>query len=123
MVLEYWQLPELVTSAIRYHHTDEIPDDLPGDVGTIASALNGAGRIAKLLCETAEPARVSETCRKAMDIVELDVDVLARCLGEVENEIRDLADVLHIDIIPSCVYALLAEAVSKDLTDVAAATG
>ncbi len=121
-VLDYWQLPELVTTAIRYHHSDEIPDELPSDMATIARALNGAGRIAKLLCETADPDRIREICRDAMDVVGLDVSVLVRCLGEVENEIRDLADVLHIDIIPSRVYEMLAEEISKDVAEPAAAT-
>ena len=86
------------------------------DVAVLARAINGAGRIAKVLCETGAPDHIRDTCRSAMAVVGLDVAVLVRCLGEVEAEIRDLADVLHIDIIPSRVYELLAqEVIAKPL--------
>ena len=114
-VLEHWQLPELVTDAVALHHATEIPPDTSEEVSTVARSLQGAGAIGKLLCETSDPKPAVDVCRRAMDRVGLDLSVLARCLDEVEVEIRDLADVLRIDIIPSKVYGLLAAELSKEL--------
>jgi HD-like signal output (HDOD) protein len=119
-VMDHWQLPELISESIRYHHHDNVPDEVPSDMATVAHAINAAGRIAKLLCETAEPQDVAATCREAMQLIELDVEILAQCLGEVEQEILELADVLHVDIIPSKVYSLLAEEIRKDVSAPAA---
>ena len=111
-VLEYWQLPELVTDGVRWHHTWPTPEDASEQVATLARIINGSARIARFLCETADATQAAETCREAMDVIGLDMVVLVKCLGEVENEIRELAEVLHIDIIPSQVYALLADSLS-----------
>jgi len=117
MVLEHWQLPELIVEAVRHHHDWPLPEDLPDDVATLARIANGSGMVAKLLCERPEPEHVVEVCRKAMDLVGLEVTVLAEVIDKIEADIEEMAEVLRADVISSSVYELIAKQVRTLIND------
>jgi len=108
LVLEHWQLPDLIVSAVRYHHTWPLAADLPEDVSTCARIANGSSRIAKLLCEKPEPEQVRKVCTEAMNLIGLEMSVLAGVLAKIVSDIDELAQILRVDVIPSKIYELIA---------------
>jgi len=108
LVLEHWQLPDLIVSAVRYHHTWPLAADLSEDVSTCARIANGSSRIAKLLCEKPEPEQVRKVCTEAMNLIGLEMSVLAGVLAKIVSDIDELAQILRVDVIPSKIYELIA---------------
>jgi HD-like signal output (HDOD) protein len=116
MVLEHWQLPDLITKAVRYHHHETWPLDvtLDEEVTLCARITNGSSRLGKLLCERPHPGQVAMVCSHAMDLIGLEPSVLVGMLDKIESDIQELAEILRVDVIPSGVYELIAGEV-KDL--------
>jgi HD-like signal output (HDOD) protein len=117
MVLTHWALPESITKAVNLHQS---PNPGDGDIATVARLLNASDRIAKLLCEIPEADEVTSVSTEATAFVGLDVGSLIKLLPNVENDIEELADALRIDVIPSNVYALIAQTIQEQLTEPAA---
>jgi HD-like signal output (HDOD) protein len=112
LVLEHWQLPDLVCDAVRNH-----PWDLREASGaTLANVIGGADRIATRLCEApTEMEAVLEDCRQVVEVLGLDPAVLAAKLEEIEAHIEEFAHVLRIEVSPSRVYELVAREIREQL--------
>jgi HD-like signal output (HDOD) protein len=114
MVLSHWTLPDSICQAVNLHLSDH-PGDAPA--GPIAKILNGADRIARILCQVPETDEdIARICIEATGLVGVDPGVLVQLLPTIENDIEELADALRIDVIASSVYALVAKAVQERLT-------
>lgn len=121
MVLEQWNLPRTLVSAVRLHHVrpSEIPE---GTVGAnLVPIIGGAGSIAKYLCEAGDPEKAAQQCVAAMEQVELSVSVLAGALSGIEKEIEGMAKMLGVDVINSKVFAAIGTQLSQHLATPATA--
>ena len=113
MVLSYWKLPDLICKAVNLHHSANIGTG--DDAARIARILNGSDRIAKLLCEIPDVGETGQICSEAADFAGVDLATISRLLGEIENDVEELAIILHIDVIPSTVYDMIAKSVQEKL--------
>lgn len=113
MVLAYWGLPDVICEAVNLQHSARPGVDTPA--ARIASILNGADRIAKLLCEIPDVSEAGQVCAEAAESVGVDLGVISRLLGEIESDVEELASILHIDVIPSSVYDMIARSVQEKL--------
>lgn len=113
LVLEHWQLPELIARAVRYHHAWPLDEDMPEDVATLARITNGSGRLGKILCEKPRPGEVGPTCVQAMELVGLEMSVLVGTLDKIEADVQELAEILCVDVIPSNVYEMIVTEVKE----------
>ncbi|MFQ5463659.1 MAG: HDOD domain-containing protein [Phycisphaerae bacterium] len=120
LVLDKWMLPPTIVEAVRHHHEPDIGKQVDEAAGTLARILNGAGRVAKLLCESPDKDVVVSTCKSAMDTVGLDVAALQRALGDIEKEIGEFAQLLRTDIIESGIYARISQIIVEELAGQAA---
>lgn len=117
LALERWSLPQELVLAVRHHHDFQFEDESAGGAAVrLALLVNGAGEVASCLCEASDPVHIREVCTKAMQTVGLEISALPPILKRVQPEIEELADLLRLDIIPSKVYALIAESISGQLT-------
>jgi HD-like signal output (HDOD) protein len=116
LVLEHWQLPELIVKAARLHHTWPLEEGLDEQVAACARICNGSSRIGKLLCEKPQPGQVAGVCCQAMDMVGLEMSVLAGTLGKIESDIQELAEILRVDVIPSNTYERIANEVQESIS-------
>lgn len=112
MVLSHWSLPDIVTKAVNLHQSAKPGDD---DAAGIARLLNASDSIARVLCESPVSEEASEVCIRAMSFAEIDVDLLIQQLPHIENDIEELAAILHIDVNPGNVYAEISAAVQSAL--------
>jgi HD-like signal output (HDOD) protein len=119
MVLAYWGLPDIISTAVNMHHCERLSND--DDAARIARILNGADRIVKLLCEIPDAVVAGQICSDAADFMGVDLAMLGDLVGKIEDDIEELAVVLHIDVIPSSVYDMIAKSVQQKLA--ASATG
>jgi len=112
LVLEHWQLPEVICEAVRGH-----PWELREEPGpALPNIVGAADLIAKRLCES--PTELDEAvqdCRQVMQGLKLDPGALAESLEEIESQIEEFAEVLRIDVIPSQMYELVAREVREKL--------
>ncbi len=113
MVLSYWGLPDLICKAVNLQHSANVGTE--DDATHIARILNGSDRIAKLLCEIPDVSEAGEVCADAAKLMGVDLTVISRLLGEIENDVEELAAILHIDVIPSTVYDMIAKSVQERL--------
>lgn len=112
MVLSHWTLPEGITRAVNMHQSANPGDD---KFATVARIINGADRIAKLLCEAPDRDIILSVCTESAAFAGLNVDVLAEALPTVERDIEEMADALRIDVIPSSVYTVVAKTIRDAL--------
>ena len=115
LVLDRWSLPETMVLVVKHHHDHPSPEGLPEEVAKLTRVVAGAADIAPLLCETPNAERIAPTCCEAMDVVGLNLAALQHVLKEIESDVTELAAVLHIDVISSKVYKLIADAVAEQL--------
>lgn len=114
MVLTHWTIPDGICQAVNLHLSDNPGDS---DAATIARVLNGADRVARILCQVPESDEdIARTCIESTNLVGVDPGVLVQLLPTIESDIEELADALRIDVIASSVYALVAKAVQERLT-------
>lgn len=115
LVLEQWGLPENLVEAVKHQHTSpaDMPENCPG--GDLARILNAAGAIAKLLCEATETEAAIETCLQSMQKVDLDSNVLLDALKDIEQEVKDMADLLGLNILSSKVFSTIGEQLAEHL--------
>ncbi len=118
VALERWSLPAELIAAVRYHHTTKMPADAPEHVTRLARILNGAGEIARFLCESRSKAVVRSMCLWAIETIGIKPQALQKVIKSVEADIEELAKPLRIDVVPSKVYSLLADALSEQLVEV-----
>lgn len=118
MVLERWMLPQEMVEAIRHYH-ETAPDSVSEDVRTLSGIIGGASDIARLLCEVPDKETIASACTEAMSRVGLSTTVLQHVLGEIESDVTEFAEVLKIDVIPSRVYAIIADTISEQLVTAA----
>ncbi|HUU82918.1 MAG TPA: HDOD domain-containing protein [Phycisphaerae bacterium] len=115
MVLGHWGLPEHICTAVNCHQVATLGGKEPADV--YARLINAADRVAKLLCEIPDIEQVADVCTEATQIAGIELEVLARILGEIEGDVEELALILKIDLIPSSVYAMIAKAIQQALAE------
>lgn len=115
MVLEQWNLPKTLVEAVRFHHTSmkDIPANCEGSV--LARIINGSSTIAKVLSQTSNADSAVQTCRDAMDRVDLDLAVLVRALDGIDVEITRMAELLGVDVLNSKVFNLICQQLAKNL--------
>ena len=113
MVLSYWGLPDLICKAVNLQHSANVGTE--DDATHIARILNGSDRIAKLLCEIPDVSEAGGVCAEAAKFMGVDLTVISRLLGEIESDVEELAAILHIDVIPSTVYDMIAKSVQERL--------
>jgi len=114
LVLEHWQLPEVVCEAVR-HHPWEIEQNEPS---LLAKLVGSADRLGKYLCERPEDkGQVFDACGQVMERLGLEIAVLAKLLPEIESQIEEFAQVLHIDVIPSQIYQMIADGLRDQLVE------
>ena len=112
VVLDHWQLPEVVCEAVRWHPWETVDDQTE----SLARILGAADRIGKYLCETSDRfEQVAADCREILSRLNLEPTVLASILEDLELQIEEFASVLRINVIPSSVYPLLANALKDQL--------
>jgi HD-like signal output (HDOD) protein len=115
MILEKWAVPEVMVDAVRCHHDPKAVAEQGADASALARVICGASELAKIICESPESADIKNACEHALNVVDLDVSVFKHVLKEIESDISELAKVLKIDVIPSKVYALIADAINEKL--------
>jgi two-component system, cell cycle response regulator len=122
MVLEQWNLPQTLVQAVRYHHC--LPADIPTDCkgAILARIINGSGSIAKVLSQTSNSTSAVETCRAAMDRVNLDVTILIQALDNIDDEISRMAELLGVDVLNSKVFNLICKQLVTNLENTVALT-
>lgn len=115
MVLEQWNLPKTLVEAVRFHHASmkDIPANCEGAV--LARIINGSSTIAKVLSQTSSADSAVQTCRDAMDRVDLDLAVLVRALDGIDVEITRMAELLGVDVLNSKVFNLICQQLAKNL--------
>jgi HD-like signal output (HDOD) protein len=113
LVLEHWQLPELIGRAVRHHHTWPLDARVPEEVALLARITNGSSRIGKLLCEKPHAGEVGPVCSEAMELIGLEMSVLVRMLDKIETDIQELAEILRVDVIPSSVYETIVNEIKE----------
>lgn len=119
LVLEHWQLPEIVCEAVRWHPWDIQDQQAP----PLARLIGAADQIAKYLCEKPERLdTVTMECAWIMDELNLETVVLAQALAQSQGQIRELAELLRIEVIDSGIYDLMAEQLSKKLLEIGTAS-
>jgi HD-like signal output (HDOD) protein len=111
IAMERWSLPLGLVAAARHHH-HESPPDAPEGTRKLATLVGGAGELARLLCEAPDVSQVREICGRVMTRIELDLPALPDILRRVEPEIAETASLLHLDIIPGKIFAMIANTVS-----------
>jgi len=114
MVLAEWSLPDPLCEAVRFSHDDSV--DVVSEGTHMARIINASDRVGRQLCEIPDVDASLEACAEAMRSVGASLEVLARILGEVESDVKELASILKIDVIPSTVYATIADAIRDKLT-------
>ena len=120
LILDKWMLPPTVVEAVRYHHTPNIGEGVDEAACTLARILSGAGRIAKLFCESPDKNAVVKICTRAMGTIGLDVSALQCALADIEKDIGEFAQLLHTDIIQSSIYARISQIIVEELAGEAA---
>ncbi|MBI1825684.1 MAG: HDOD domain-containing protein [Planctomycetes bacterium] len=112
MVLGHWTLPSGVVGAVNLHQSDA-----PGtsDAGQIGKILNASDRIATLLCETPDPARIEKVCEEALSFIRLQPSTLLSALPTIEADIEELASALRIDVISGSVYSVVVKTIQEKL--------
>ena len=115
LVLEQWNLPDALVEGVRYHHATpaDMPENSPGTM--LARMIGGASGIAKVLSQTSNVDSARDTCRSAMERVNLDISVLVRALDGIEEEIEKMADLLQIDVLNSKVFTLICKQLVESL--------
>ncbi len=112
MVLTHWGLPDYVCKAVNCHHTS-VTGHEPSSL--LARLIGAADRIAKLLCEIPDVTETAPICAEATAAAGVDLERLHTILGQIEKDIEELATILRIDVIPSAVYGMIANAVQERL--------
>jgi HD-like signal output (HDOD) protein len=113
MVLAEWSLPDSICTAVRLSHDNTV--ESTNEANHMAMVINASDRVGKLLCEIPDVTQSAEECVAAMQFVGAELAVLEKVLGEVEADVEELAGMLKIDVIPSAVYAKIAEAIRERL--------
>ena len=85
------------------------------DPAILANLIRAADQLARLLCESPDIDKLVDQCQVAMDIVGLDLCVFCDMLEDIENDVTELASILHLDIIASSIYLLLGKTIRKHL--------
>ena len=110
MVLAYWSLPESVANGVNMHQSK---DPGTGEDADIARILNSSDRIAKILCEVPPVEDITSVCAEATAFVGAEPGILSTMLPAIETDIEELAAALHVDVIKSDGYALIAKTVEE----------
>lgn len=111
-VLYEWGLPNLICNAVREHHSAPAPDD---DWAILARILGATDRLAVVLCEPPDAETVGRVCVEATDAIGMDLKVFYDLLGDIENDVEELASTLRIDVVSSNVYALIAKTIEEKI--------
>ena len=113
-LLSRWRLPEEITEAIRYHHTLELPNDLPHTIAERARLLAFASRIAQLpLGGGAELLRdILVFAREHYGMSEAD---LTAFLEPVVRKIEEFAALMNLDIGACEDYPLIIARAAEEL--------
>ncbi|HPF39826.1 MAG TPA: HDOD domain-containing protein [Phycisphaerae bacterium] len=122
LVLEQWNLPEIMCEAVKHHHSE--PADLPdnADAALLARIVGGASAIARVLAQTMPVEEAVSTCRQAMDKVDLDVKVLVKALDGLDEDIAQMAELIQVDVLNSRVFAVLTKQLAENLKTSGVAT-
>ncbi len=115
LVLDRWMLPPIVVQAVHYHHSPDSVGARDGQAGTLLRIVSGSSRLSKLLCDGPDPDSVARACSLTMEAVGLDMAVLHAALEDMESTIRQLADLLRIEIISGRTYDEVANAIAARL--------
>ncbi len=114
VLLEYWQLPESIVNAVRYHHEVLPPADVPAGHALLARLVNGSSVISRLLCQVPDDHElIRDVCRAAMNLIGLSREVFRDVLGSLAADIAELAELLRIDIIPVRTYDEIAHSLDE----------
>jgi HD-like signal output (HDOD) protein len=113
MVLAEWSLPDSICTAVRLSHDNTV--ESTNEANHMAMVINASDRVGKLLCEIPDVTQSADECVAAMQFVGAELAVLEKVLGRVEADVEELAGMLKIDVIPSAVYAKIAEAIRERL--------
>ncbi len=121
LVLEQWNLPEIMCEAVRHHHAS--PADLPenADANLLARIVGGTSAIARVMSQTMPVEEAVTICRAAMDRVELDVKVLVKALDGLEEDIEQMAELIQVDVLNSRVFAVLVKQLAENLQNASVA--
>lgn len=106
VVLEEWRLPESLVNAVRLHHA-------PASSDVLAPIVGAASTVARVLCEAQDAATAADECAAACESVGLGLDALARCLPEIEGDVKSLAEMLRIEIVANRIFHLIAEQIAN----------
>ncbi|MFO0839668.1 MAG: HDOD domain-containing protein [Phycisphaerae bacterium] len=117
MALERWSLPTALVAAVRHHHAEPIPDDLPESAAALAAVIGASSEIARFLCESPNKQQIRAACIWATARVGIDLSALGEVLKLVESDINELAACLRVDVVPSRIYAIIAESIREAISE------
>ncbi|MEK6643930.1 MAG: HDOD domain-containing protein [Planctomycetota bacterium] len=115
LVIEQWGLPDSLVQAVRYHHCSatEMPAKVEGII--LARAIGGAQMIGKILSETTDVSKAVNACTQSMIRVNLNTNVLIKALDGIDAEIRNVADLLKVEVLNSKIFATLGRQLVENL--------
>lgn len=103
LLLQRWRLPEDITEAIRYHHTRELPADLPRPIAERARLLAFASRIAQLQLGASESELLRDILEQAREYYGMSEADLSAFLEPIAKKIQEFAALMNLDI-GSCAH-------------------
>ncbi|MCB9855136.1 MAG: HDOD domain-containing protein [Phycisphaerales bacterium] len=122
VVLEQWNLPEIMCESVRFHHATgaDLPEN--ADANLLARIVGASSAISRVLAQTMPVEQAVTTCRQAMDRVELDVKVLVKALDGLDGDIEQMAGLIQVDVLNSRVFAVLTKQLAENLMASSVAT-
>ncbi|MBI5763799.1 MAG: HDOD domain-containing protein [Planctomycetes bacterium] len=115
LVIEQWGLPVSLVEAVRYHHSAATEMPTKGAGVILARAIGGAQLIAKILSEATDGATAVNACTMAMNRVNLNTNVLIKSLDGIDAEIRNVADLLKVEVLNSKLFTTLGRQLIENL--------
>jgi HD-like signal output (HDOD) protein len=114
LVLEYWKLPDVICQAVRCHSWETLQQGDP----LLGWIVGAADRISKHLCENPkELDTAAAQCQNVLGALDLSPNVLVQGLADLEDQIKELTQVLRLDVAPSNVYRLMAQKLGEKLDE------
>lgn len=107
MVLEHWCLPHLIVEAVRGHHNEDPYSAHMTPERKLSCLVRASDHISRLLCGIPDRNRVGSACSTIMERAGLSTPVLMDSLLDLEGEIQDISNLLHLEVIPNKAYEII----------------
>lgn len=112
LALEHWGLPASFVDTVRNHHGTG--EEAVGG-GGLPNILDGAGEMARILCDPPGGAEARASCRWVLERTGMPLAVVESILPQVAVDIGELAVALQLEVLGGRAFALLSECLSGEL--------